>query len=157
MVHGCEIFLLDLWPCLSRAKWNVSTSSLYIYKLSITQGSWLTRNFGDRSNWWFNIHRIRRFLAFTLSGIWGLLAGPLFRSGGVLGVDPSDGLQMLLWNVIGMGCIIAWNAIISILLFGTLHKVGVLRVKKHVEIMGLDAGKHDEWAYPECKIIIIIT
>ena len=64
---------------------------------------------------------------------------------------------MLLWNVIGMGCIIAWNAINSILLFGTLHKVGVLRVKKHVEIMGLDAGKHDEWAYPECKIIIIMT
>ena len=63
---------------------------------------------------------------------------------------------MLLWNVIGMGCIIAWNAVTSILLFGTLHKVGVLRVKKHVEIMGLDAGKHDERAYPECKIIFDI-
>ena len=55
---------------------------------------------------------------------------------------------MILWNVIGMGCIIAWNAVTSILLFGTLHKVGVLRVKKHVEIMGLDAGKHDEMGLP---------
>merc|ERR1712117_46658 len=89
-------------------------------------------------------------------GIWGLLAGPIFRSGGLLGEDVSDGLEMLLWNVIGMGCIIAWNAVTSILLFGTLHKVGVLRVKKHVEIMGLDAGKHDERAYPECKIIFDI-
>lgn len=86
------------------------------------------------------------------SGIWGLLAGPIFRSGGLLGENASDGLEMLLWNLIGMACIIAWNAVTSILLFGTLHKVGILRVKKDVEIMGLDAGKHDERAYPECKI-----
>ena len=89
---------------------------------------------------------------YFFSGIWGLLAGPIFRSGGLLGENASDGLEMLLWNLIGMACIIAWNAVTSILLFGTLHKVGILRVKKDVEIMGLDAGKHDERAYPECKI-----
>ena len=83
-----------------------------------------------------------------ISGIWGLVAGPIFRSGGLL---DSHGLDMLLWNLIGMACILAWNAVTSILLFGTLHKVGIFRVKKEVEIMGLDVGKHDERAYPECK------
>ena len=80
-----------------------------------------------------------------------MLAGPIFRSGGLLTANATDGLHMLLWNVIGMACIVAWNAGTSIVLFGSLHMVGVLRVKQDVEEMGLDADKHDETAYPECK------
>ena len=80
-----------------------------------------------------------------------MLAGPIFRSGGLLSANVGDGAHMLLWNVIGMGCIVAWNGLTSIVLFGSLHMAGILRVKKYVEEMGLDADKHDERAYPECK------
>ena len=80
-----------------------------------------------------------------------MIAGPLFREGGVLSSSVSDGSQMLLWNVIGMGAIIAWNGITSFLLFGLLKKFGILRVSAEVEIGGLDVYKHDDLAYPECK------
>ena len=57
------------------------------------------------------------------SGIWGLIAGPLLREGGILASSAVDGLEMLLWNAIGMGAIIAWNGVTSFILFGALHKV----------------------------------
>ena len=55
--------------------------------------------------------------------MWGLIAGPLLREGGVLSDSAVDGLEMLMWNMIGMGSIIAWNGITSFILFGALHKV----------------------------------
>ncbi len=104
-------------------------------------------------------------------GLWGLLAGPIFRSNGLLSLDHSaDGLKMLMWNCIGMAAIVgraldlspsaellkfmftpAWYGVTSIILFGSLFKLGFLRVKKSVEVAGLDVLKHDEKAYPECE------
>ncbi|XP_059082063.1 putative ammonium transporter 1 [Tigriopus californicus] len=82
-------------------------------------------------------------------GAWGLIAGPLLREDGVLSSSASAGTQMLLWNLIGMACIIAWNGLTSFVLFGTLHKLGVLRVNEECELKGLDLFKHDDLAYPE--------
>ena len=84
-------------------------------------------------------------------GIWGLIAGPLFRTGGIMSSTASDGVNMLLWNLVGMGSIIVWNGVISSLVFGFLNWMGKLRVSIECEEVGLDIWKHDQMAYPECE------
>lgn len=58
---------------------------------------------------------------------------------------------MLLWNLIGMAAIVAWNGFSSLMIFGALSKMGILRVGEETEAAGLDMQKHDQFAYPECK------
>ncbi len=56
--------------------------------------------------------------------MWGLLAGPLLRDGGVLvSGGSSDSLEMLLWNTIGLAAIVVWNAGLCLVIFGSLKKV----------------------------------
>ena len=83
------------------------------------------------------------------AGAWGLIAGPLFREDGILSSNAGDASKMLLWNIIGLGSIVAWNAICSIIIFGTLNRMGRLRVSEECEIVGLDLYKHDVISYPE--------
>ena len=89
-----------------------------------------------------------------LPGAWGLIAGPLLRSGGILSSKATSGLEMLLWNLIGMAAIIVWNGVVSVILFGTLKKIGRLRVTSHTEYVGIDMVKHDQVSYPECEFVI---
>ena len=83
------------------------------------------------------------------------MAGPLFREGGVFSKTPVDGLEMLAWNAVGLGSIVAWNSICSLILFGSLKQVGLLRVTEAQEVMGLDKAKHNELSYPECELMTL--
>lgn len=83
------------------------------------------------------------------AGAWGLIAGPLFRFDGVLSSNAEGASKMLLWNLIGLAAIVAWNAILSFIIFGTLGKMGRLRVSEECEVVGLDLYKHDVVSYPE--------
>ena len=64
----------------------------------------------------------------------GLIGGPILRSGGVISSSAADGAKMLLWNGIGAGAIIAWNAACSLLIFFTLKKTGLLRVCRNIDL-----------------------
>ncbi len=56
--------------------------------------------------------------------MWGLLAGPLLREDGVfVSGGSSDSMEMLLWNAIGLATIVAWNGILSFVIFYSLNKV----------------------------------
>ena len=63
----------------------------------------------------------------------------------------SEAFTMLAWNAIGLGAIVAWNGVCSLVLFGALKKMGRLRVSERCEVVGLDQFKHDEESYPECE------
>ena len=79
--------------------------------------------------------------------MFGLLANPIFRTGGLLS-DWSDGaLNMMIWNAIGAAVLIAYNLVLSVLHFYILDKTGMLRVPKQAELSGLDIVKHKEPAY----------
>lgn len=61
--------------------------------------------------------------------------------------DERSGLK-LGWQLAGLAAIIAWSAFFSILIFGGLRLLGVLRVSQEIEEKGLDIPKHNEPAYP---------
>ena len=42
-------------------------------------------------------------------GIFGLIAGPIARINGVLSNGTDEAMNMLMWNCIGAGVLIAWN------------------------------------------------
>ena len=50
--------------------------------------------------------------------------------------------------MLGGLAIILWVGVTSVLLFGSMRLMGILRVSEQVEIAGLDAKKHGEPAYP---------
>ena len=90
--------------------------------------------------------RIPRF-HFHCVGLFGLIASPLVRTGGVLSTFSGDSLNSLLWNSIGGCVLIGWHLVTGIILFVTLDRMGVLRVRRETEIQGLDLIKHKEPAY----------
>ncbi|XP_064601317.1 putative ammonium transporter 1 [Liolophura sinensis] len=61
--------------------------------------------------------------------------------------DNRSGLH-LAWQLAGLAAIIGWTAVLSILIFGGLKLLGILRVNEEMELKGLDIPKHGEPAYP---------
>ena len=80
-------------------------------------------------------------------GLIGLIANPLLRIDGVLSTFSAESLSHLLGNVIGLGALIGWHLITGIILFNSLEKIGILRVRPEDEIKGLDVSKHGDSAY----------
>ena len=76
--------------------------------------------------------------------MWGLIAAGLFKTEGLLS---SGSVNMLIWNSIGAGTIIAWHAICGGIMFFTLKKLGLFRIAAKLEQSGLDVPYHDEPAY----------
>ena len=91
----------------------------------------------DRNNHWSCI----------FSGVFGLIAAPIVRINGVLSNGTEESYNMLQWNCIGLGVLIAWNLAAATLQFAILDRLGVLRVTADAEIRGLDVIKHNEKAY----------
>ena len=54
---------------------------------------------------------------------------------------------MLLWNTIGGGVLIGYHLFTGITLFMAFDRMGILRVARNTEIIGLDLIKHKEKAY----------
>nr|AOG19173.1 AMT-like ammonia transporter [Eurythoe complanata] len=87
-------------------------------------------------------------------GLWGVIAAPLFNTQGGL-VFSTTGEQLtasgkaLGWNLVGALAIIAWSAVICVIMFGILKCCKVLRVNRETEIEGLDKTEHGEPAYPD--------
>jgi len=87
-------------------------------------------------------------------GMTGILLTPIFATNGKLGVGGiifsghADAFRSFGWNLAGALAIIAWVGATSLLLFGSLRLLGVLRVSELVEIAGLDGFHHGEDAYP---------
>merc|ERR1711988_635258 len=82
-------------------------------------------------------------------GIWGLIAAPLLamESGIVYQWDKPSAMN-LAWNLVGALAIIAWSGGLSLVMFGALKFMGVLRVSEEIERKGMDVIKHGEPAYP---------
>ena len=99
----------------------------------------------------FNVYHLNvvlhLFQLLKMAGIWGLIASPLARIGGVFSTFSEESLNMLLWNSIGGAVLIAWNIVMSVLQFVTLDRLGILRCRAEDEIRGLDVAKHNEKAY----------
>ena len=88
-----------------------------------------------------------RYGRLTFLGTLGLIAAPIARIDGVLSSGTEESFNMLLWNCIGAGVLIAWNLAAASILFTILDRLGVLRVTADAEIRGLDVLKHNEKAY----------
>jgi len=87
-------------------------------------------------------------------GLTGILLTPIFATNGKLGVGGiiygghDLAFKSFGWNLCGAVVIIAWVAVTSTILFGTLKFFNFLRVSELVEIAGLDGFHHGEQAYP---------
>nr|KAG5700295.1 hypothetical protein BaRGS_002641 [Batillaria attramentaria] len=57
-------------------------------------------------------------------------------------------LKKLGWQLCGLAAIIAWTGVLSLLLFGVMKLLRILRVPEDIERKGLDIPKHGEPAYP---------
>jgi Amt family ammonium transporter len=98
-----------------------------------------------------------------ICGIWGTLSLGLFASGqfnasGPLGPDNASpltglfyggGLQVLQAQAIGSLIITSATFIVSLVLMYAVNAMGVLRVSKEGELIGLDLHEHGIPAYPE--------
>ncbi|EEB19154.1 ammonium transporter, putative [Pediculus humanus corporis] len=80
-------------------------------------------------------------------GVWGVVAGPIFKSNGLLYIANKKNLMNFTYNIIGALAIFFWALITSLILFGTMKYFNILRVSKKEEIEGLDITKHKEQAY----------
>lgn len=61
--------------------------------------------------------------------------------------DQRSGL-FFAWQLAGLATIAAWSGVVSLILFGVLRLLKVLRVPEDIELRGLDIPKHNEPAYP---------
>ena len=95
----------------------------------------------------FLYHQNHFSIYFFIAGLFGLIANPLVRIGGVLTTFSDEAINNLLWNAIGGGVLIAWHLIIAIILFVAFDKMGILRVTLDTEYKGMDLVKHKEKAY----------
>ncbi|KAL9955945.1 hypothetical protein ACROYT_G037351 [Oculina patagonica] len=82
-------------------------------------------------------------------GIWGVLSVPIFnKESGIFYARDEHSFRLLGWNLLGVTVIMAWSAILAIVLFITLRITKQLRVSEEIELKGLDIPKHGEPAYP---------
>lgn len=92
-----------------------------------------------------------------IGGIWGALSLGLFslpRQSQTIypipkaGLFYGGGIEQLLYQLIGIGCIVAWAFSVSFIIWLILkHTIGI-RVSQKEEVDGLDIGQHGMEAYP---------
>ena len=88
-------------------------------------------------------------------GIWGTLATGIFSNkyGAVSGYP--DAGYFFGWQCIGLVSMFAWSSVCSICFFLTMKKLGLLRIPKEIEIVGLDIaelGGLTEEVYQKIKV-----
>ena len=70
-------------------------------------------------------------------GIWGVISGPIFHfDTGVFYAGDLHSFRLFGWNVVGVLVIMAWSAVMAIILFGSMRLAGVLRVSEELERKG---------------------
>lgn len=88
-------------------------------------------------------------------GLWGTISVGLFASdttagAELLGLFYGGGLKALGVQALGAVVLIAWAALMGVIVFGVLKKAGLLRAKPKEELAGLDATEHGlPSAYPD--------
>ena len=87
-------------------------------------------------------------------GLWGVISVGLFSSDAASGVAPGlffdGGFGQLGVQLLGALALVAWAAVLGLLLFGVLKAIGILRAGAKDEVTGLDATEHGlPSAYPD--------
>jgi Amt family ammonium transporter len=80
-------------------------------------------------------------------GLWGVLAAPFFQKEGLFYGYSSAG-KVLGYHVAAIVVITVWTGGLCAIMFGILKYLGMLRVDRETEILGMDIVKHGEPAYP---------
>lgn len=85
------------------------------------------------------------------SGLWGVLSVGIFADGTYLGVSGViEGDTNQLWaQLIDMGVVVAWTAVMSAVVFYGIKMTIGLRVREEDELAGVDATEHTQVGYPE--------
>lgn len=78
-------------------------------------------------------------------GAFGTMAVGLFAMEG--GLFYGGGTELLITQLIGIGAVLAWTAVVGIVSFKVIDLVVGLRVKPEEELEGLDLGEHGMSAY----------
>lgn len=74
-------------------------------------------------------------------GIWGTLATGLFDNVNGLLYGGSGSGKYFGYQVLGIVCVMAWVALMSSIVFYTLRRLGLFRVDKAIELIGLDIAE----------------
>jgi Amt family ammonium transporter len=89
-------------------------------------------------------------------GAWGTIAVGLFADGvndpGIVGLFYGGGAAQLGVQVIGVLAVFAYVVVASLILFGILKALGILRVSEKEELQGLDIGEHGVESYSGFQI-----
>uniref|UniRef100_H2YE19 Ammonium transporter n=1 Tax=Ciona savignyi TaxID=51511 RepID=H2YE19_CIOSA len=88
-----------------------------------------------------SVHLIGGTIGTISAPIFAIRGGPLY-GGGIIAWKGVG------WNLVGLLSIALWSGICCITLFSTLNMVGLIRIPKSVEEVGIDIKKHGELAYP---------
>ncbi len=83
-------------------------------------------------------------------GLWGMLSVGIFANdNGFTGLIAGNVHQFLV-QLLAIVCIVAWGALMGVIIFGLMKKAGILRASKEEELEGLDATEHGlPSAYPD--------
>ena len=74
-------------------------------------------------------------------GIWGTLASGFFdNTQGIFYGHPGSG-RYFGFQVLGIVCVMAWVGLMSSIIFYTLNRLGLFRVDKAIELIGLDIAE----------------
>jgi ammonium transporter, Amt family len=88
-------------------------------------------------------------------GIWGTLATGIFSNKRGLAYGYADSGSFFGYQVVGLLAMMAWSSVFAISFFLLMKKLDLLRIKKEIEIVGLDIaelGGLTEEVYQKVKI-----
>ncbi len=93
----------------------------------------------------FAVHGACGMMGSLAIGFWGLPA----LTGGVAGLFTGGGLDLLITQVIGVAAVAIWATVASVIMFGAVKAVGILRMPAAADLVGIDVYEHGATVMPD--------